>query len=141
MAVQAGLDPKRYHESVPRVGVSIRMTRNDLPRLTAQRRMAIGVAFAKASALMVSTARSRCPVRTGYLKSTISEASSLGARGSSGPTYSAGLVIGAHYWQYVNYGAGGRPAKPFATQAIEAGRRTLESELARINGAALGMAA
>jgi HK97 gp10 family phage protein len=132
MPPSPALNPSRYHESVPRVGVSIRMTRNDLPRLTAQRRTDIAAAFTKASAMMVSTARSRCPVRTGYLKSTIREASS-----STPPTYIAGLVIGAHYWQYVNYGAGGRPAKPFATQAIEAGRRTLESELARINGMAM----
>lgn len=131
-----GLNPSRYHESVPRVGVSISMTRNDLPRLVAWRRTAIGGAFTKSSQVMFSTATQRCPVRTGYLKSTIKP-----SLASTPPTYIAGLVIGAHYWQYVNYGAGGRPAKPFATQAIEAGRRTLESELAKINGMSYGMAA
>jgi hypothetical protein len=39
----------------------IRMTRNDLPRLTAQRRTDIAAAFTKASATMVSTARLAAP--------------------------------------------------------------------------------
>ncbi len=126
----APINPSHYHESVPKVGISFVQTRNDLPRLIASRRAALATAFSVASKIMYTTAYRQAPVDTGYMRSTIKEATVLNPAGG---TYAAGLVIGAHYWKYVNYGSAGRAAKPFVTQGVEAGRRTLEAELDKIN--------
>ena len=67
--------------------------------------------FAVFSEVFISTAQSLCPVRTGFLQSSIScEATADGAVCS----------VGAGYAQYVEFGTWKMPARPFIQPALEA---------------------
>lgn len=90
------------------------MARTFKPNLTA----AVNQIFDMAESQMYRD----CPVRTGYLRSTIKKA-------TAGGNTLARIDVSAPYAGIVNFGSGSRPPKPFATN----GYYFILAELKRIN--------
>lgn len=68
----------------------------------------------------VETARELCPVRTGYLRSTI---------GCEVTADGVVCTVGASYAQYVEYGSWNTPARPFMEPALEAAQAAAAPEI------------
>lgn len=68
----------------------------------------------------VETARELCPVRTGYLRSTI---------GCEVTADGVVCTVGASYAQYVEYGTWNSPAQPFMEPALEAAQAAAAPEM------------
>lgn len=66
----------------------------------------------------LAEAQARCPVRTGYLRSTISASSTAS---------SISCVVGADYAQYVEYGTSRQSAQPYFEPALQIALETAQA--------------
>lgn len=95
---------------------------NRIPALIAEIEAVSRAAPKRVADRIVSDARSRAPVQTGYLRSSISSVSVESGK-------SANVVVGAPYAAYVEYGTYKMAARPFLTPAFEAHAKELGLEL------------
>jgi hypothetical protein len=107
---------------MPAVRIQVR-SESDTNQLIAELQRRVDDVVADAAEAIADGASMRCPVRTGFLKSTI------GSAGSE-------AWVGAHYASYVNYGTRWIKAQPFFSEAVQKdGMITLTLGLTAIFGA------
>lgn len=97
---------------------------NRIPQLIAAVEANARTGVKKHAEKIASDARSRAPVATGYLRSSI-KAESL----ETGK--SAQIVVGAEYGRFVEYGTYKMAARPFLTPALEADKAAFFTDMGK----------
>jgi len=82
---------------------------NNFPKLLKQIPDEVDAIVQKTALNIEARAKTKAPVRTGFLKNSI--------RAVNTGTGRAEVRVGAHYGVYVEYGARGRPPRPYLTPA------------------------
>lgn len=112
---------------MPRLRLQTTIRRNRLPRLSGAVRAQASAAVRETAYAVEARAKQVVPVRTGNLRNSIQTDAEPGA-------LRATVGTGVDYAIYVEYGASGRPPRPYLTPAAEAER----PEFARRMRALLG---
>lgn len=96
------------------MGLLFNMSVQDLGYIQATQDIVLHPNYAEGCRVFCDTflaeARARCPVRTGYLRSTISASSTAS---------SITCMVGAEYAQYVEYGTSRQSAQPYFEPALQ----------------------
>lgn len=109
-----------------RQGLTIKwyLVENKIPALIASVEANARTAVMKHADKIASDARSRAPVRTGYLRSSIRSVSVAAGK-------QADIVVGADYGRFVEYGTYKMAAQPFLNPALEADKAAFFNDMGR----------
>ena len=103
------------------MGLLFNMSVQDLGYIQATQDIVLYPNYAEGCRIFCDTflaeARARCPVRTGYLRSTISASSTAS---------SITCMVGADYAQYVEYGTSRQSAQPYFEPALQIALETAQ---------------
>lgn len=103
------------------MGLLFNMSVQDLGYIQATQDIVLYPNYAEGCRVFCDTflaeARARCPVRTGYLRSTISASSTAS---------SITCMVGAEYAQYVEYGTSRQSAQPYFEPALQIALETAQ---------------